>query len=171
VRERERAFRLALNESSVDQTALPRGAASTRGDRLFDSGTTWAVETIALLDDDDDLRSLLTQLFELELGCQCVDASSVAKFKEQAPQVLRTELAILDINLGNGLPSGFDAYEWLRENGYSGRVVFLTGHARNHPLLRKAAEFPNVEVLEKPVTVERLLQLLPPRPPLETRHA
>jgi hypothetical protein len=41
-------------------------------------------------------------------------------------------------------PAGVDAYGWLQEHGFSGPVVFLTGHARSHPWVRRAQRFPAV---------------------------
>jgi FixJ family two-component response regulator len=69
-------------------------------------------------------------------------------------------LAILDINLGEGQPSGLDAYHWLRESGFEGKIVFLTGHARSHPLVSQARQAGKVVILEKPTTMERLLSML-----------
>jgi DNA-binding NarL/FixJ family response regulator len=64
--------------------------------------------------------------------------------------------AILDINLGQGEPTGIDAYHWLRSRGFSGRVVFLTGHAASHPLVREARLIGDAVVLEKPTGMDHL---------------
>ena len=69
-------------------------------------------------------------------------------------------LALLDINLGAGVPSGLDAYRWLKDNGFPGRTVFLTGHARSHPLVREARELTHVQVLSKPIESAVLLALV-----------
>jgi FixJ family two-component response regulator len=117
------------------------------------------VETIAILDDDADLRSLMAELFETVAGVHSITLGSVAELVERAPAVLATRLAILDINLGPELPSGFDAYEWLRAHGYAGRVVFLTGHAQGDPLLERARAIGKAGVLHKPVPTEKLIAL------------
>jgi FixJ family two-component response regulator len=75
-------------------------------------------------------------------------------------EVLESRLMILDINLGVGVPSGVDAYRWLRAHGFPGTVVFLTGHARTHPEALEARKLPGVRVLEKPVGVDVLGTLL-----------
>jgi FixJ family two-component response regulator len=64
--------------------------------------------------------------------------------------------AVLDINLGAGEPTGIDAYHWLRSHGFSGRVIFLTGHAASHPLVREARLIGDAVVLEKPTRIGQL---------------
>jgi FixJ family two-component response regulator len=120
------------------------------------------LDTIAILDDDADLRSALAEMYESLSGVRCVTASNVSELILQAPAVLATKVALLDINLGGGQSTGFDAYEWLRANGYQGRIAFLTGHAHDDPLMTRALELGSVVVLEKPVPVECLLGLVPP---------
>jgi CheY-like chemotaxis protein len=117
------------------------------------------VETITILDDDPDLRSLLAELFETVLGLESVKVRSVAQLIERGPEVLGTKLAILDLNLGPEVPDGFDAYDWLRGHHYAGHVVFLTGHAQSDALLQRARSLDHVEVLQKPVPTDRLLAL------------
>jgi FixJ family two-component response regulator len=129
---------------------------------LHGQGGELTVETIAILDDDEDLRCALAEMYESLSGVRCVTAATVAELIAQGPAVLQTRVALLDINLGAELPTGFDAYEWLRTNGYAGRVAFLTGHAHDDPLMKRAQAFGNVAVLEKPVPVDCLLGLVPP---------
>ncbi|HLM46607.1 MAG TPA: response regulator [Myxococcaceae bacterium] len=115
---------------------------------------------VVVLEDDEDLRSILCELLELSGAEGCVSAGSLAELERQRVEVLGCGLAILDINLGAGVPSGLDAYRWLRDNGFSGRTVFLTGHARSHPLVREALELAHVQVLSKPIQSKVLLSLL-----------
>ena len=75
-------------------------------------------------------------------------------------EALRCDLALIDVNLGADLPNGLDAFAWLRAHDFQGRVVFLTGHARTHPLVERAHDLDGVPVLEKPVTLDTLLALL-----------
>jgi FixJ family two-component response regulator len=117
------------------------------------------VRAIAILEDDADLRTLFAELFESSLGVQAITARSVAQLVDQAPAVLHTQLALIDVNLGPDVPDGFDAYDWLREHQYAGRVVFLTGHAESDPLMQRARTVSNVQVLHKPVTAEVLLEV------------
>jgi DNA-binding NtrC family response regulator len=114
--------------------------------------------TVLFLDDDDDLRGMVAALFyAYHLGC--VSAGSVAELKRLGSRALHVDVAVLDINLGAGQPSGLDAFRWLRANGYAGRVAFLTGHARTHPLVEAAHLIGDACVLEKPITTESLLAL------------
>jgi FixJ family two-component response regulator len=113
-----------------------------------------------VLEDDDDLRELLGQLLE-ELGSAApVLAKGVASLVTSGAAALATQVAILDINLGPHQPNGLDAYVWLRERGYAGRIVFLTGHAAAHPLVERAGQLDDARVLAKPVTVEVLSLLI-----------
>jgi FixJ family two-component response regulator len=115
---------------------------------------------VVVLEDDEDLRSILCELLSLSGAEQTVSAGSLAELQRQRVEALGCGLAILDINLGAGVPSGLDAYRWLRDNGFAGRSVFLTGHARAHPLVREALELAHVQVLSKPIESRLLLSLL-----------
>jgi FixJ family two-component response regulator len=115
---------------------------------------------VLVLEDDADLRSILCELLSLSGADACVSAGSVQDMQRKRTEALGCGLALLDINLGAGVPSGLDAYHWLKENGFSGRNVFLTGHARSHPLVREALELKNVQVLSKPIESKVLLALV-----------
>ena len=67
---------------------------------------------------------------------------------------------ILDINLGPDRRSGIDAYAWLRRQGYKGRIVFLTGHANNHPLVVEAQRIGDAEIYSKPIEPDRLRSIV-----------
>ena len=82
------------------------------------------------------------------------------QLKDAAQEALRSELALLDINLGLGQPSGIDAYNWLRERSYQGRIVFVTGHAFGHPLVDEARRIGGAAVLAKPVPFDQLTKLI-----------
>jgi len=112
---------------------------------------------IVVLDDDDDLRQALVEIFRL-LGARCLDAASLRAMAE-LPGLDSAALAILDVNLGAGEPNGLDAYDWLRAHAFAGRVVFLTGHAQSHPLVAQTVAL-GVRVLQKPVTTDELRALV-----------
>jgi DNA-binding NtrC family response regulator len=114
--------------------------------------------SVLVLDDDQDLREVLGDLLAL-LGAGCVKARSVADLRSQREAALRSSVAILDVNLGADVPSGLDAYRWLRDEGFAGKVLFLTGHARGHPLVARARES-GVEVREKPIDIGDVKNLL-----------
>jgi DNA-binding NtrC family response regulator len=117
---------------------------------------------VLVLDDDDDMRESLRALIEL-LGGDCVTACSVSELIRRRSDVLSCDLAILDINLGHGLPSGIDAYNWLHRERFSGHVTFLTGHARNHPLVAQACQCHDAALLDKPIGILELRQVLAER--------
>jgi ActR/RegA family two-component response regulator len=114
-----------------------------------------------VLEDDDDLREILGSILEVDFGLTPVLMRRVASLVALGPGALAARLAILDVNLGPGEPSGLDAYTWLRDQGYEGRIVFLTGHAMNHPLVNRACQLGDARVLAKPVSVEQLAALIP----------
>ncbi|HVU52894.1 MAG TPA: response regulator [Polyangia bacterium] len=113
--------------------------------------------TAALLDDDADLLEALADLLQTR-NCRSVVARSVDELKANAREVLDADVAVLDINLGPGLPTGLDAYEWLLQQNFRGRLLFLTGHAHAHPLVARAEKLRRAEVLDKPMDGGLLLE-------------
>jgi FixJ family two-component response regulator len=94
---------------------------------------------------------MLCQFFKVAGAESCAGYGSVAALQASADSVLLGTLAILDVNLGPDAPSGIDAFRWLKERAFPGEIIFLTGHARSHPLVKACYELPNVQVLEKPI--------------------
>ncbi len=115
-----------------------------------------------LLDDDDDLLQSMAELVEQLGGRRVLKAHSVAELMEMGDAALASEVAIMDINLGPRAPNGIDALRWLVERNYSGRIVFLTGHAAGFPLVEEARRMRGVQVVSKPIGCQRLLGLLEP---------
>ena len=112
--------------------------------------------TAALLDDDTDLLDILAELLQ-ERDCHCLLAHSLAELKALGPALLAADVAVLDINLGSGQPSGIDAYDWLLSQSFAGRLLFLTGHAHSHPLVARAERLNRASVLAKPLDGDVLL--------------
>lgn len=113
-----------------------------------------------MLEDNADLRESIVDFLAMAADAESVAAGSVEEVERRAPEALRTQLALLDINLGSGRPSGVDAYVWLRAHDYPGRIVFVTGHAAGHPLVDEARRIGGALVLSKPVPFERLTELV-----------
>lgn len=115
---------------------------------------------VLFLDDDNDLREVVVELTR----ASDVNCEAVASVVEMQAAVQRSreafELAILDINLGPGQPSGVDAYRWLLQQGFTGRIAFLTGHAHSHPLVAEALRVGDAVVHEKPMTVASFRAML-----------
>jgi len=115
---------------------------------------------VLLLDDDDDLLDAVSDLVRLISGAECLRLRSFDELKAQREAALGCDRAIIDINLGPSQPSGLDAYHWLEQQQYGGTIAFLTGHARSHPLVARAAALEGVTVHQKPIDVEELREML-----------
>ncbi len=116
--------------------------------------------SVLLLDDDADLRFLISNLAEMWCRRECLAVGSVEELVASADAALACEVALLDVNLGAGKPTGIDAYRWLVGQGFRGRLYFFTGHARSHPLLADVGKLGDVQVLAKPVDSDRLIEVL-----------
>jgi len=115
---------------------------------------------VLFLDDDEDLRDTFSDLVRTVFDRDCHGLGSYRELVALGDRALGCDLAILDINLGPEVPSGLDAYGWLRKHGFAGRIVFLTGHANSHPLVVEASHLGDAEVIAKPVSFEALSSLL-----------
>ena len=111
---------------------------------------------IVFLDDNEDLRELLPALLETTLGVECLSFSNVMDFQNHSDQVLSAKVAILDINLGPNVPDGVDAFNWLMDRGFRGKILFFTGHARANPQVA-LAEKDGARILEKPIHPDKLV--------------
>jgi len=111
---------------------------------------------VLFLDDDQDLRETVVDLVHEAFHRECLCLRGYPELVALGERALRCAVAILDINLGPGVPSGLDAYDWLQEHGFSGQIVFLTGHAGTHPLVLEASRIGNVRVIAKPVSFDLL---------------
>jgi FixJ family two-component response regulator len=112
---------------------------------------------VAFLDDNSDLRDLIREYFEFALKVEVLTLANHEEFERQLPQLLKSDLIILDIELGYNQPSGYEAYKKLLQNGYKGLIFFLTGHGADHPLVQQA-KTSNCVVWEKPMTGEKMVQ-------------
>ena len=117
-------------------------------------------EFVLYVEDNDDLRELVTELVTYVLKRRSVGVGSYEELVALGEDALRCSVAILDINLGSNRRSGLDAYAWLRANGYTGRIVFLTGHARTHPLVVEAQRIGDAQIFSKPIEPDRLRSIV-----------
>lgn len=111
---------------------------------------------IVFLDDSEDLRELMPVLLQLALGVECMCFGTLKELQAHSEEVLRSRVAILDINLGPNVPDGVDAFNWLMDHGFQGKILFFTGHARTNPLVAQAIRN-GVEILEKPVHPDQIV--------------
>jgi DNA-binding response OmpR family regulator len=116
--------------------------------------------TVLLLEDNEDVCRVLVRLIRHETGRTCIVAHSMAELQERRGEALRSSLAILDVDLGLGEPSGLDAFAWLRAEGFAGQIAFVTGHGRSHPLVERARVLGQAQVLAKPFRLKQLMALL-----------
>ena len=119
--------------------------------------------SVLLVDDDEDLREAVGDLVGILCGYECVAFAGLSEVAAARERALACQVAIIDINLGEGRPSGLDVYDWLHAEKFAGRVLFLTGHAATHPLVRQAASRGVAGVLGKPIATDELRQALAPR--------
>jgi DNA-binding NtrC family response regulator len=120
--------------------------------------------TVLLLDDDSDLRDTLGEVITGVCHHPCLSAGSYDDLVALDRRALGCKLAILDVNLGPGHPSGVDACEWLLARGFEGRIVFLTGHACTHPTVERASRIGKASVHQKPLSMDELCSLVEGRP-------
>jgi DNA-binding response OmpR family regulator len=112
---------------------------------------------LLVVDDDEDLREMFGRLFA-SAHIPHVCAGSLAEVTALGDVLTRLETALLDINLGAGQPSGIDVARWLTDHGYAARIIFITGHAPEHPLVSAAGS--SARVLEKPIAPKELLKIV-----------
>jgi DNA-binding NtrC family response regulator len=117
-------------------------------------------KSVLIVDDSEDLVESLATALELCLDARVVKATSLAEVQAQRDAALSCDLAIVDINLGPEVPSGLDVHRWLTESSFKGRIVFFTGHARNHPLVKQALRISGVKTYDKPMPVAAILALV-----------
>jgi FixJ family two-component response regulator len=114
---------------------------------------------MVFLDDNDELRQVMAELFHSYMGLECLGFKSLSALQQNWVEIQNCRLAVLDIELGPREPSGIDAFYWLRENGFSGEIFFLTGHGRSHPLVAQAVQAGG-RIWEKPISVKQIIAVL-----------
>lgn len=115
---------------------------------------------VLYVEDNDDLRTAAVEVVTVVLERRCVGVGSYEELVALGDDALGCSVAILDINLGANRKSGIDAYIWLRHNGFTGRIVFLTGHAGTHPLVVEAQRLGDAEIFSKPIEPDRLRSIV-----------
>ena len=118
------------------------------------------MKTVLFVDDSRDICEVIEAMCQSLPEVECLCVSSFSAVQERAAQVLRTSLAILDVNLGPGEPGGVEIYRWLKGNTYRGKMVFLSGHARTDPQVEEAARISGVDFLQKPLAFDQIETLI-----------
>ena len=118
------------------------------------------MRTVLFVDDSSDLCEVVEFMCQSLPEVECVCVTSMSAVLERAVQVLQTGLAILDVNLGPGEPSGVEIYRWLKGQNYRGKIVFLSGHVRTDQLVEDAARISGVDFFQKPLGFGQLESLI-----------
>src|SRR5678815_5088723 len=147
-------WRVAAPSSVIAPPAIPHDSVRRVPESMMGTGFVLYVE------DNNDLRELVVELVTAVLKHRCVGVGSYDELVRLGDEALGCSIAILDINLGPNQPSGIDAYRWLRDEGYRGRIVFLTGHASTHPLVVDARRIGDAEIFSKPIDPENIRSLV-----------
>ena len=72
------------------------------------------MRTVLFVDDDCDICEVVEAMCQSLPEVECVCVTSMSAVLERAALVLCTGIAILDVNLGPGKPSGVEIYRWLK---------------------------------------------------------
>ena len=114
---------------------------------------------VLLVDDDEDVLDAIGDLIALVSKRQVRTTRSLAEVERLSGELANFGLALIDVNLGPGIPSGLDVLRWLRSRHFAGRIVFLTGHAADSPLVQQARTA-GVEMFSKPIGIDELRALV-----------
>ncbi|MGB5082022.1 MAG: CHASE2 domain-containing protein [Burkholderiales bacterium] len=112
---------------------------------------------VLVAEDVEHLRHLV-ELYLKKLGLECVAVSNGFEAVEAA---MAAEFDILLLDMEMPVMDGFEAARVLRERGYGKPIVALTAHSDGVQIERARHEGCS-EVLNKPVTLERLREALEP---------
>jgi signal transduction histidine kinase/CheY-like chemotaxis protein len=144
----EFAVRIPAPESAP---AAPRQASPTQSERRPLSGK------VLVADDVEHLRSLI-EIYARELG---LESKTVTNGFEAVEAAMGGDFDILLLDMEMPVMDGFEAARVLRERGYRKPIVALTAHyqdADTEHALREGC----TDVLSKPVTIQRLREVLEP---------
>jgi signal transduction histidine kinase/CheY-like chemotaxis protein len=144
----EFAVRIPAGESAP---VAPRQAAPTPSERPPLSGK------LLVADDVEHLRSLI-EIYARELG---LESKTVSNGFEAVEAAMAGDFDVLLLDMEMPVMDGFEAARVLRERGYSKPIVALTAHyqdADTEHALREGC----TDVLSKPITIQRLREVLEP---------
>lgn len=91
------------------------------------------VRRILIVDDDDDLRSLLVEQFDITEEFQIAEAETAAKAFAAVDRDL-PDLVIMDVSLPD--MDGRDAVAQMREQGFKNPIIMITGHSGDADVVR-----------------------------------
>ena len=118
------------------------------------------MRSIFFLDDSEEFLDVMKVFVKATCDCEAITCSDFESMNLKAEEILKSEMAFLDINLGTHQPSGVQAYRWLKSQGYNKPVFFLTGHAKDSEKARQALAFEGVQIIQKPIPPQELRNLI-----------
>ena len=119
------------------------------------------MKSVLILDDDIDLSEIL-ELTIKHLGVTlCKVIHSYKEILElNKVELTRFDICLLDVNLGPGQPNGLEVYKHLKQVNYPGEIYFFTGHGKSDSRLQVLTNFSLTHILEKPVSIETLNNII-----------
>jgi signal transduction histidine kinase/CheY-like chemotaxis protein len=152
--------RSQLGQGSVFDMRIPAAEASLPAPApatAIAPGPTKLSGRVLLADDNDDLRALLqVQLGELGFSCKAVGDGI-----EAIDAALADPYHVVLLDMDMPFMDGYETVRVLRERGYAKPVIGFTAHQAGSPLERALIEGCD-DVISKPVSLERLWELLAP---------
>ena len=115
---------------------------------------------VAVIDDDETLCTALAMFFETIGVTQCTIALNLAELETKRAKIPQIDVIFLDVNLGVNQPDGIFVYHWLINNGFTGRVIFMSGHARSHPKIEEIQKIAGTYFLQKPMPLKEIEALV-----------
>jgi len=113
-----------------------------------------------LVDDDQSLLDSLKMIVEIMTEHRAILAKSLNEVIALGETALNCDSVILDIRLRAGKPSGIDVYHWLRTQGFTRTIHFLTGHSPDQPEVIEASGLVNTKVHFKPINANLLVKII-----------
>lgn len=118
------------------------------------------MRSIFFLDDSEDYLDVMKVFVQAACNYEAITCTNIENMQDRMEEILKSEMAFLDINLGVNQPSGVQAYRWLRSHGYTKPVFFLTGHGKDSNENKQASIFEEVRVIQKPIAAQEFRDLI-----------
>lgn len=118
------------------------------------------MRSIFFLDDSEDYLEVIKVFVQAACDYEAITCANIENMQSRIDEILKSEMAFLDINLGLNQPSGIQAYRWLRSQGYNKPVFFLTGHGKDSDEAKQASIFEEVRVIQKPIPPQDFRDLI-----------
>ena len=146
------------NKGTAFEVMLPRhaGGATTEVRAATPVGVTGGTETILLVEDDDQVRTLIGSLLR-EHGYTVVEAATPGDALLIAEQQRAIDLLLTDVVMPR--MGGRQLAERIAQHAPDVRVLFMSGHT-DDAILRHGVESSAVAFIEKPMTPDALLAKL-----------